>query len=146
MSPTGRAFTGLLSKAELEEIVVTSLKKAGLFEEVKDRLMAPGTASPAVSSSGCASPLYRSIPRSFSWTTLLGARPDRHRQDRGADRRAAADFCIVIVTHSMQQAARALRSPPFHLGNLVEVGIPTPFHKSAGKAYAGLHYRPVRLI
>src|SRR5690606_13689760 len=31
------------SKADLEEIVVTSLKKAGLFEEVKDRLQEPGT-------------------------------------------------------------------------------------------------------
>ena len=57
------------SKAELEEIVVTSLKKAGLFEEVRTGSCRRERASPAVSSSGCALPvLFRSIPRSFSWT------------------------------------------------------------------------------
>jgi phosphate transport system ATP-binding protein len=43
------------SKADLDEIVVTSLRKAGLFEEVKDRLLEPGPVSPADSSSASAS-------------------------------------------------------------------------------------------
>ena len=44
------------NKAELDEIVETSLRKAGLWDEVKDRLHEPGTACPAASSSACASP------------------------------------------------------------------------------------------
>jgi phosphate transport system ATP-binding protein len=43
------------SKSELAEIVETSLKKAGLWDEVKDRLRSPAPVSPAASSSGCAS-------------------------------------------------------------------------------------------
>jgi phosphate transport system ATP-binding protein len=57
---------------------------------------------------------------------VLGARPDRHRPHRGADRRAAQNYTIVIVTHSMQQAARvSQRTAFFHLGKLVEKGRPT---------------------
>jgi phosphate transport system ATP-binding protein len=54
---------------------------------------------------------------------LLGARPDRHRAGRGTDRRAAQNYSVVIVTHSMQQAARVSQKTAFfHLGNLVEYG------------------------
>ena len=50
---------------------------------------------------------------------VLGARSDRHRADRGADRRAARRTSrIIIVTHSMQQAARvSQRTAFFHLGD-----------------------------
>jgi phosphate transport system ATP-binding protein len=51
-------------KAELDEIVEKSLKRAGLWDEVKDRLTESGTACRAASSSACASPApSRSIPR-----------------------------------------------------------------------------------
>ena len=56
-------------------------------------------------------------------------------------------YTIVIVTHSMQQAARvSQRTAFFHLGNLVEEG-PTEviFNNPEGPAHAGLHHRPVRL-
>ena len=53
------------SKAELDEIVEKSLKRAGLWDEVKDRLQRKRhRACPAASSSGCASPARsRSIPK-----------------------------------------------------------------------------------
>ena len=54
---------------------------------------------------------------------LLGARPDRHRQIEELIDELRQNYCIVIVTHSMQQAARvSQRTAFFHLGNLVEVG------------------------
>ncbi len=45
------------NKAELDEIVSTALQKAGLWNEVKDRLDAPAPVFPAASSSVCASPV-----------------------------------------------------------------------------------------
>ena len=58
------------------------------------------------------------------------------------------NYTIVIVTHSMQQAARVSQHTAFfHLGNLVEEG-PTEaiFTNPQGPAHAGLHHRPLRLI
>jgi len=57
MWPTGRAFTGSRAgSAELDDIVCTSLRRAGLWNEVKDRLSRPGTSLSAVSSNGYVSP------------------------------------------------------------------------------------------
>jgi hypothetical protein len=55
-SPTARASTAWRPAAELDEIVETSLRRAGLWDEVKDRLDSPAPGCPAASSSGCASP------------------------------------------------------------------------------------------
>ena len=110
-SPTGRNSTAWpTTSAELDEIVMTSLEGAGLLE----RGQATGWTSrapacPAASSSACASPAPSPCqPRSHpDGRAVLGARSDRHRPHRGADRRVApANYTIVIVTHSMQQAAR----------------------------------------
>ena len=78
-------------KAELDAIVEQSLKRAGLWDEVKDRLQRKRhrlVRRPA------AAPVHRPRDRGRSRSdpdgrALLGARPDRHRQDRGADPRAA---------------------------------------------------------
>ena len=79
------------SKAELDEIVEKSLKRAGLWDEVKDRLSESGTAlvrRPAAAA--VHRPGHRRRPGSDpDGRALLGARPDRHRQDRGTDPRAA---------------------------------------------------------
>ena len=58
------------------------------------------------------------------------------------------NFTIVIVTHSMQQAARvSQRTAFFHLGVLVEQGDDrNDLHDAAGQAHAGLHHRPLRLM
>ena len=56
-------------------------------------------------------------------------------------------YAIVIVTHSMQQAARvSQRTAYFHLGELIEVGRDRPrVHQPAAPAHRGLHHRPLRL-
>ena len=82
------------SKSELEEMVVSSLKRAGLFEEVKDRLQDSGHRSfrrPA------AAPVHSPRHRGGAGDhpdgrALLGARPDRDGPDRGADGGAQADL------------------------------------------------------
>ena len=57
------------------------------------------------------------------------------------------NYTIVIVTHSMQQAARvSQRTAFFHLGYLVEEGAHRQdFHQPSGSAHAGLHHGPYRL-
>ena len=99
---------------------------AALWDEVKDRLDESGARAlrrPA------AAALHRARDRGRArdpadGRALLGARPDRHAQDRGADPRAArSKYTIVIVTHNMQQAARVSdKTAFFWLGRLVEFG------------------------
>jgi phosphate transport system ATP-binding protein len=113
------------SNAELDEIVVTSLQKAGLFEEVKDRLNSPGTS------------LSGGQQQRLCIARTIAVSPEVILMDEPAsalDPIATAiieeliddlseNFTIVIVTHSMQQAARvSRRTAYFHLGYLVEVG------------------------
>jgi phosphate transport system ATP-binding protein len=113
------------SKRELEEIVVGSLTKAGLFEEVKDRLDEPGTGL----SGGQQQRLCIARAISVNPEVLLMDEPCSALDPIATARIEALmeelkeTFCIVIVTHSMQQAARvSQRTAFFHLGKLVEVG------------------------
>jgi phosphate transport system ATP-binding protein len=113
------------NKAEAEEIVVTSLTKAGLFEEVKDRLNESGTGL----SGGQQQRLCIARAISVNPEVLLMDEPCSALDPIATARIEALmeelkkTFCIVIVTHSMQQAARvSQRTAFFHLGKLVEVG------------------------
>ncbi|MET0481754.1 MAG: phosphate ABC transporter ATP-binding protein PstB [Aestuariivirgaceae bacterium] len=113
------------SKNEHEEIVVTSLKRAGLFEEVKDRLSAPGTGL----SGGQQQRLCIARAISVNPEVILMDEPCSALDPIATARieelidDLRQNFCIVIVTHSMQQAARVSQLTAFfHLGNLVEVG------------------------
>jgi phosphate transport system ATP-binding protein len=113
------------SKADLEEIVVTSLKKAGLFEEVKDRLDHPGTGL----SGGQQQRLCIARAISVSPQVILMDEPCSALDPIATARieelidELRQNFCIVIVTHSMQQAARVSQLTAFfHLGVLVETG------------------------
>jgi phosphate transport system ATP-binding protein len=112
------------SKTDLEEIVVKSLTKAGLFEEVKDRLNETGTGL----SGGQQQRLCIARAISVNPEVILMDEPCSALDPIATARIEALmdelkeNYCIVIVTHSMQQAARvSQRTAFFHLGKLVEV-------------------------
>ena len=99
-------------KVELDALVETSLRKAGLWDEVKDRLQQPGTGL----SGGQQQRLCIARTIAVSPEVILMDEPCS-----ALDPIATAS--IAIVTHSMQQAARvSQRTAYFHLGDLVEVG------------------------
>jgi phosphate transport system ATP-binding protein len=112
------------SKTELEEVVVKSLTRAGLYEEVKDRLNEPGTGL----SGGQQQRLCIARAISVNPEVLLMDEPCSALDPIATARietlmdELRESLCIVIVTHSMQQAARvSQRTAFFHLGKLVEV-------------------------
>jgi phosphate transport system ATP-binding protein len=111
-------------KQDLERIVVESLKKASLFEEVKDRLMQPGTGL----SGGQQQRLCIARAIAVNPEVILMDEPCSALDPIATARieelisELKKNFCIVIVTHSMQQAARVSDLTAFfHLGTLVEV-------------------------
>jgi phosphate transport system ATP-binding protein len=122
----GPRIHGLSSnKAELDEIVETSLIKAGLWDEVKDWLDQPGTG------------LSGGQQQRLCIARTIAVNPEVILMDEpcsALDPIATAviedlidelreQYTIVIVTHSMQQASRvSQRTAYFHLGDLIEVG------------------------
>jgi phosphate transport system ATP-binding protein len=112
-------------RTELDEIVRTSLERAGLWTEVKDRLEEPGTG------------LSGGQQQRLCIARTIAVNPDVILMDEpcsALDPIATAriedlidelkqNYAIAIVTHSMQQAARvSQRTAYFHLGKLIEVG------------------------
>ncbi|WP_316858878.1 phosphate ABC transporter ATP-binding protein PstB [uncultured Cohaesibacter sp.] len=113
------------NKSEMEEIVVSSLQKAGLFEEIKDRLDEPGTGL----SGGQQQRLCIARAIAVSPEVILMDEPCSALDPIATAKveelidELRENYTIVIVTHSMQQAARvSQRTAFFHLGNLVEEG------------------------
>ena len=122
----GPRIHGLASnRAELDEIVVKSLQRAGLFNEVKDRLDSPGTG------------LSGGQQQRLCIARTIAVSPEVILMDEPAsalDPIATAvieelidelkeKYTIAIVTHSMQQAARVSQTTAyFHMGQLVEMG------------------------
>ncbi|MBC8037199.1 MAG: phosphate ABC transporter ATP-binding protein [Rhizobiales bacterium] len=113
------------NKSDLEEIVVASLKRAGLFEEVKDRLSHSGTSL----SGGQQQRLCIARAIAVNPEVILMDEPCSALDPIATARieelidELRKNFCIVIVTHSMQQAARVSQLTAFfHLGHLVEFG------------------------
>ena len=112
-------------KDEFDAIVEASLQRAGLWNEVKDRLMEPGTGL----SGGQQQRLCIARAIAVSPEVILMDEPcsaldpiaTAHIEELIDELRE--NFTIVIVTHNMQQAARvSQRTAFFHLGDLVEVG------------------------
>jgi phosphate transport system ATP-binding protein len=112
--------------ADLDDIVCTSLRRAGLWDEVKDRLTRPGMS------------LSGGQQQRLCIARTIAVQPEVILMDEpcsALDPIATAriedlidelreSYTIVIVTHSMQQAARvSQRTAYFHLGELIEVGV-----------------------
>jgi phosphate transport system ATP-binding protein len=121
--PRIHGLTG--SRAELDEVVETSLLKAGLWEEVKDRLQEPGTGL----SGGQQQRLCIARAIAVSPEVILMDEPCSALDPIATSRveeliaELRTQFSIVLVTHAMQQAARvSQRTAYFHLGDLIEVG------------------------
>jgi len=111
-------------KSDLEEIVVKSLQRAGLFEEVKDRLHEAGTGL----SGGQQQRLCIARAIAVSPEVILMDEPCSALDPIATAKveelidELRENYTIVIVTHSMQQAARvSQQTAMFHLGSLVEV-------------------------
>jgi len=113
------------NKTDTDELVEKSLQRAGLWDEVKDRLDAPGTG------------LSGGQQQRLCIARAIAVNPEVILMDEpcsALDPIATAkieelidelreEFTIAIVTHSMQQAARvSQRTAYFHLGKLIEVG------------------------
>jgi phosphate transport system ATP-binding protein len=113
------------TKADLEGIVEKSLRRAGLWDEVKDRLQSPGTGL----SGGQQQRLCIARAIAVDPEVILMDEPCSALDPIATARieelidELKQNYCIVIVTHSMQQAARVSQLTAFfHLGNLVEAG------------------------
>ena len=114
------------NRAELEEIVETSLKKAGLWQEVKDRLNQSGTGlSGGQQQRLCIARAIAVGPEVILMDEPCSALdPIATAKIEELIDELRRHYTIVIVTHSMQQAARvSQRTAYFHLGDLIEVGL-----------------------
>jgi len=113
------------TKKELNDIVHSSLEKAGLLTEVKDRLDDPGTGlSGGQQQRLCIARAIAVNPEVILMDEPCSALdPIATAKIEELIDELKANFCIIIVTHSMQQAARvSQRTAFFHLGTLVEEG------------------------
>lgn len=113
------------SRAELDELVHVSLERAGLWEEMKDRMDQPGTGISGgqqqrlcIARAIAVSPEVILMDEPCSALDPIATAKIEELMDE-----LRANYTICIVTHSMQQAARvSQRTAYFHLGDLVEVG------------------------
>jgi len=121
----GPKIHGLVSRrVDLDEMVETSLRRAGLWTEVKDRLHQPGTGL----SGGQQQRLCIARTIAVSPEVILMDEPCSALDPIATARieeliaELSENFTICIVTHSMQQAARvSKRTAYFHMGKLMEV-------------------------
>ena len=113
------------NKVELDEVVEACLRKAALWNEVKDRLATPGTGlSGGQQQRLCIARAIATSPEVLlmdepcsSLDPIATAQVEELIDD------LRSHYSVVIVTHSMQQAARVSQKTAFfHLGNLVEYG------------------------
>ena len=122
----GPKIHGLVStRSEMNEIVETSLRKAGLWNEVKDRLDQPGTGlSGGQQQRLCIARTIAVGPEVILMDEPCSALdPISTAVIEDLMYELREHFTIAIVTHSMQQASRvSQRTAFFHLGDLIEIG------------------------
>ena len=113
------------NKAELDEIVERSLRSGAIWDEVKDRLQAPGTGlSGGQQQLLCIARAIATEPKVLLMDEPCSALdPIATAQVEELIDELRKSYSVVIVTHSMQQAARVSQKTAFfHLGSLVEFG------------------------
>ncbi|HET9330559.1 MAG TPA: phosphate ABC transporter ATP-binding protein PstB [Steroidobacteraceae bacterium] len=113
------------SRAQLDDIVCSSLQRAGLWDEVKERLASPGTGlSGGQQQRLCIARTIAVHPEVILMDEPCSALdPVATARIEDLIDELREQYAIVIVTHSMQQAARvSQRTAYFHLGELIEVG------------------------
>ncbi|MFV0246254.1 MAG: phosphate ABC transporter ATP-binding protein PstB [Qingshengfaniella sp.] len=113
------------NRAELDEIVEKSLRRGAIWNEVKDRLHAPDTGlSGGQQQRLCIARAVATEPEVLLMDEPCSALdPIATAQIEELIDELRANYSVVIVTHSMQQAARVSQKTAFfHLGNLVEFG------------------------
>ena len=113
------------TRAELDEIVEKALRRAALWNEAKDRLQSPGTGlSGGQQQRLCIARAIATEPEVLLMDEPASALdPIATAQIEELMDELRQNYSVVIVTHSMQQAARvSQRTAFFHLGNLVEYG------------------------
>ncbi|MDY6956300.1 MAG: phosphate ABC transporter ATP-binding protein PstB [Pseudomonadota bacterium] len=114
------------SRAQLDEVVESSLRRAGLWDEVKDRLDKPGTGlSGGQQQRLCIARTIAVQPEVILMDEPCSALdPISTAKIEELIDELRQQFSICIVTHSMQQAARvSQRTAYFHLGDLIELGV-----------------------
>ena len=133
------------NRSELDDIVQSSIERAGLWNEVKDRLDQSGTSL----SGGQQQRLCIARAIAVSPEVILMDEPCSALDPIATARieelidELRRNFTIAIVTHSMQQAARvSQRTAYFHLGRLIEVGetnqiFTNPRHRLTGDYITG---------
>ncbi len=122
----GPRIHGLVkSRGDMDELVTVSLQRAGLWDEVKDRLSQPGTSL----SGGQQQRLCIARTIAINPEVILMDEPTSALDPVASARvedlidELRANYAIAIVTHNMQQAARvSQRTAYFHMGDLIEVG------------------------
>jgi len=122
----GPRIHGLVkNRSDMDELVTVSLQRAGLWDEVKDRLSQPGTSL----SGGQQQRLCIARTIAINPEVILMDEPTSALDPIASARiedlidELRANYAITIVTHNMQQAARvSQRTAYFHMGDLIEVG------------------------
>ena len=130
------------SSDELEELVEQSLRRAGLFTEIKDRINEPGTSL----SGGQQQRLCIARAIAISPEIILMDEPCSALDPIATAKieelidELSNNFTIVIVTHSMQQARVSTQTAFFHMGNLIEVGDTESIFSTPSQKNSGLYY------
>jgi len=113
------------NKSDLDEIVENALRRAALWDEAKDRLSQPGTGlSGGQQQRLCIARAVATAPEILLMDEPCSALdPIATAQVEELIDELRQSYSVVIVTHSMQQAARVSQKTAFfHLGHLVEYG------------------------
>jgi phosphate transport system ATP-binding protein len=113
------------TRSDMDELVNTSLQRAGLWDEVKDRLSQSGTSL----SGGQQQRLCIARTIAVNPEVILMDEPTSALDPIAGAKiedlidELKANYAIAIVTHNMQQAARvSQRTAYFHMGDLIEIG------------------------